>query len=75
VYFSAKAKAEEPRANHVVQALFFHYLDHPSELPADLRPSDDAALPQAVIDYVAGMTDRFAIRDFERLFVPQKWLV
>ena len=75
VYFSAKAKAEEPRANHVVQALFFHYLEHPAELPADERPRDEAALPQAVIDYVAGMTDRFAIRDFERLFVPKKWLV
>ncbi len=75
VYFSAKAKAEEPRANHVVQALFFHYLEHPKELPADLRPDEPAMLPQAVIDYVAGMTDRFAIRDFERLFVPKKWLV
>ncbi len=75
VYFSAKAKAEEPRANHVVQALFFHYLEHPGELPDDERPRDEDALPQAVIDYVAGMTDRFAIRDFERLFVPKKWLV
>jgi dGTPase len=75
VYFSPKAKAEEPRANHVVQALFFHYLDHPGELPADLRPKPEDELPQAVIDYVAGMTDRFAIRDFERLFVPKKWLV
>ncbi len=75
VYFSEKAKAEEPRANHVVQSLFFHYLEHPAELPADERPVKADDLPQAVIDYVAGMTDRFAIRDFERLFVPKKWLV
>ena len=33
-----------------------------------------AKLVQAVVDYVAGMTDRFAIREYERLFVPKKWL-
>ena len=57
-----------------MQSLFVHYLEHPEELPADERPAAATELPQSVIDYVAGMTDRFAIRDFERLFVPKKWL-
>ena len=75
VYFSARAKAEEPKASAVVTALFEHYLANPVELPPDERPSDASGLVQAVVDYVAGMTDRFAIREFERLFVPKKWLL
>jgi dGTPase len=75
VYFSARAKAEEPKASAVVTALFEHYLANPVELPPDERPADASGLAQAVVDYVAGMTDRFAIREFERLFVPKKWLL
>lgn len=75
VYFSARAKAEEPKAYRVVQSLFDHYLNHPEELPADACPSDETQLVWCVMDYIAGMTDRFAIRDYERLFVPKKWLV
>jgi dGTPase len=75
VYFSAKAKAEEPKARAVVAALFGHYLANPMELPPDERPSDASQIVQAVVDYVAGMTDRFAIRQYERLFVPKKWLM
>ena len=41
----------------------------------ELCPRDETELVWCVIDYVAGMTDRFAIREFERLFVPKKWLV
>jgi dGTPase len=75
VYFSARAKAEEPKASAVVTALFDHYLANPIELPPDERPDDASQIVQAVVDYVAGMTDRFAIREFERLFVPKKWLL
>lgn len=75
VYFSARAKAEEPKASAVVSALFHHYLANPIELPPDERPEDASQVVQAVVDYVAGMTDRFAIREYERLFVPKKWLL
>ena len=75
VYFSERAKSEEPKAYALVQALFLHYLAEPEDLPADERPDDDGTLAQSVVDYVAGMTDRFAIREYERLFVPRKWLV
>jgi len=75
VYFSDRAKAEEPKAYRVVQSLFEHYYEHPDDLPAEARPGDEPQLVRCVVDYVAGMTDRFAIREFERLFVPKKWLV
>jgi dGTPase len=75
VYFSQRAKAEEPKAHAVVASIFAHYLATPQDLPPDERPGDESGLVQAVVDYVAGMTDRFAIREFERLFEPQKWLI
>jgi dGTPase len=75
VYFSERAKAEEPKAHAVVKALFDHYLANPDDLPVDERPKDSSGTTQAVVDYVAGMTDRFAIREYEALFVPKKWLV
>jgi dGTPase len=52
------------KAQGVVKALFTHYLA-PGRLPAGFEG------PQGALDYVSGMTDRFAIEDFERVFVPR----
>lgn len=76
VYLSDSAKAEEPKAYRVVQTLFSHFMEHPEELPGD-EPAGGSAtlLPDNVTDYIAGMTDRFAIRTYEKLFVPKSWMV
>ena len=73
VYFSPHAKREEPKAFGVVERLFMHYLQLPEELPLEFRPSSDDERVQRVTDYIAGMTDRYAIREYERLFVPASW--
>jgi dGTPase len=57
VYLGPIAAIEHERATTTVQRIFDHLADHPEDLPAD-RPGD---LPQRVTDYVAGMTDRFAL--------------
>ncbi len=75
VYFSAKAKAEEPKASRVVRMLMQHYLSTPEDLPSEFQAAEGAELVQRAVDYVSGMTDRFAIREFERIFIPKKWLV
>jgi dGTPase len=74
VYLSDRAKAEEPKAFGVVRSLFMHYLEHPDQLPDEFASGNDDELPQRVTDYVAGMTDRFALRTYERIFVPRKWM-
>lgn len=74
VYLSGKAKAEEPKAFGIVERLFMHYLGDPFSLPEEYRAAAQENLPQAVTDYVSGMTDRFALRQFERLFVPRNWM-
>ena len=74
VYLSKQAKAEEPKAGGIVRALFMHYLENPHKLPEEYRPKTRDELPQRVTDYVSGMTDRFALRSYEQLFVPKNWM-
>jgi dGTPase len=81
VYFNDDAKREEPKAQHVVKQLFAYYIEHPGELPEMYRqaPLAGDSLPRRVCDYVAGFTDRFAIKQFIALFpdsagsAPREW--
>jgi len=74
VYLRAEAHEQQEKAIGVIRSLFAHYLDHPEEIPAEYgaAPGD---LPTQVVDYIAGMTDRYALRTFERLFLPQGWML
>ena len=74
VYLRESARAEQDKAISLVRALFSHYLDHPHDVPAEYHraPGD---LPTRVADYIAGMTDRYAVRTYEQLFLPQGWLL
>lgn len=75
VYTCKDAKGEEPRAMRLVEELFYYYLENPQEIPEEYKkmsPGDDV---QAVIDYVAGMTDRYALRLYEKIFLPKSWRI
>ena len=74
VYLRAEAAAEQEKAVLLIRTLFSHYLDHPEEIPPEYRtaPGD---VPTQVADYIAGMTDRYALRIYEQLFLPQGWLL
>jgi dGTPase len=66
VYLSPAAQHEKPRIEHMLRALFTHYAQNP---PAPVVP--DASDAQRIVDYLAGMTDRFAIRTFSELSLPE----
>jgi dGTPase len=66
VYFGAAARAEQERVTQVVHTLFDHYMESPHLLPAG-----EGDVATRVTDYLAGMTDRFCIREFEQLTVPR----
>ena len=68
VYLGPTARAEHARIERVLRGLFDFYCEQPDELPAAVAPADDA---DRVTDYLAGMTDRFAIREWMRRSVPQ----
>jgi len=66
VYLGPRARAEHAKIERVLRGLFDYYVAHPHELP-----ESEASEPDRVIDYLAGMTDRFAIRAWTERFVPQ----
>ena len=73
VYLRPDTHHEHERATRLIRELFQHFLDHPEEMPEEYhRAPGDAAT--RVADYISGMTDRYAIRTYERLFLPQGWL-
>jgi dGTPase len=66
VYLSPEAEAQKVRAVQVIGDLVNYYQEMPGEVPEGLEGSN----PLAAIDYVAGMTDRFALNTWDTLFRP-----
>ena len=74
VYTNPLAKGEEGKAAQMVQMLFDYYCKSPDQLPADfqdIRMSE--GVERAACDYIAGMTDSYAVSAFEKLFIPAGW--
>jgi dGTPase len=69
VYLGPAVRAERERIASVVRRLFEHYVAHPELLPGGALPEVDLA--QRVTDYIAGMTDRYCIREYTELQVPR----
>jgi dGTPase len=67
LYRHAQVTRNTARGRQVVGALFAAYMARPAALPQEHRTAFDALGPRALADYIAGMTDRFACREFERL--------
>ena len=65
VYLGPRARAEHAKIERVLSGLFEYYCANLDELPPG------ASEGERVIDYLAGMTDRFAIRAWTERFVPQ----
>jgi dGTPase len=70
VYLRPEAENQRLRATQIVRDLVTYYLEHPDEVPDTYRHDEADELTQ-VIDYVAGMTDRYAIRTHDELFRPR----
>jgi dGTPase len=67
VYMGEEARREHARIDTILRALFDHYVEHP---PSGV---EGATLAERVTDRIAGMTDRFSIREFEALAVPRSF--
>jgi len=74
VYLGPAVRAEHAKISAVVKRLFDHYVEHPELLapsPSGDGSSDEDELARRVTDYLAGMTDRYCIREYTELQVPQ----
>ena len=71
---SSAAKGEEGKAENIIKTLYKYFISHLTEVPyyAENRDKgyDDEKI---VIDYIAGMTDRYAVHIYSELFLPKSW--
>lgn len=75
VYLNLEAKKEESKAMGVIRALYNYFKDYPETMPAEhfARYMSGEEI-DAVKDYVAGMTDRYAVQKYKDLFIPNFWV-
>ena len=76
VYVDKTAKREEGKVDKLIEELYGYFHDNPTHMPqAYLYIVWQEGVDRAVADYISGMSDEYATRTFEQLFVPQKWNV
>ena len=76
VYRSHPLSVELRKIDQMLEQLYHYFISNPSELPNDFSSPglDGAMLERAVCDYIACMTDRYALKLFRNLFVPNSWV-
>lgn len=74
IYFSEIAQNEEKKVSDMLERMFDYFVKHPEKLPEeDYKKTADESVERIVCDYIAGMTDRYALNTFSSIFIPQMW--
>ena len=77
VYIGSSAKEQEDKAKYVIHELYRYFINEPQKLPESCykRHMLGDTKEQVVCDYIAGMTDRFAVHTYMDLFFPKSWSI
>ena len=76
VYRNPLAKSQETKAQDMLKRLYEYYFNHPDALPEDFQPQlSFDGMERTVCDYIAGMTDNYAVDKYTELFIPMGWHV
>jgi dGTPase len=78
VYTNPKAKSQEEQAIRLVKHLYEYYMENLDQLPNEYHIVIEKLNEppyQVVCDYIAGMTDRFAVAKYKELMIPSAWSV
>jgi len=76
VYRNPMAKGEESKAKDMLTRLFEYYIKNPCQLPENFQPQlSFDGMERTVCDYIAGMTDNYAVDKYTEIFVPAGWQV
>lgn len=75
VYFNPVAKSEETKACDMISKMYEYFCEHIDAIPMEYRKYIEEGSPveRVVCDYIACMTDRYAVQTFQNLFIPKKW--
>ena len=76
VYYNPVAKGEESKVKGILSGIYEYYVNSPDKLPDDYKfLAREDGLERAVCDYVAGMTDSYAMETYGSIFIPMAWTV
>ena len=76
VYYNKVAKSEEDKTTFIVGKIYEYYIKHFENLPEfylNIYKNNDFSKSEIIKDYIAGMTDRYAMKLFEELYIPKPW--
>jgi len=73
VYENRIPKAEFTKTEKIITELYNYLIKNPDKMPGKI--SDKEPLERMVCDFIAGMTDRYAIRLFEEIYIPKPWSI
>ncbi|WP_026485616.1 deoxyguanosinetriphosphate triphosphohydrolase [Caldanaerobius polysaccharolyticus] len=74
IYIGSEPKKEEEKAKNLLKELFFYFEKRPELMPPEyIKLINRYSLKRAVCDYIAGMTDQYAIQMFKKIFIPDSW--
>jgi len=73
VYANQLHQKERAKIQTMFRLLYEYFLDAPQHLPAEFIPRMAIEPEKTVADYIAGMTDRFAMKKFNEIFMPSAW--
>jgi len=72
VYLNENAKGEEGKAQRIIEQLYAYFTIHYEELPENIKRQSNHL--EGVKDYIAGMSDRYAIKRFKDIYIPEYWV-
>ncbi len=76
VYYNKIAKSEEDKSIFIISKIFEYYAKHFEALPdfyIKIYNNNNFSKSEIIKDYIAGMTDRYAMKTFEELYIPKPW--
>lgn len=73
IYNGSPAKLENEKVLTLIKNLFEYYFKNPGQMPREFQPATKKDLAQSVCDYVSGMSDRYALDQYSKLFLPKTW--
>ncbi len=76
IYIGSKAKEEETKVQYIIKELYMHFIDNPDDIPDEMKINlANENIHRIVCDYIAGMTDRYALNRYKSIFLPLAWQI
>lgn len=75
VYKNKKVEQQARKAEDMLKQIYFYYINNFDKIPKSFKPYNNEQKEQVVCDYIAGMTDQYAINTYKDMFIPKSWSV